>query len=164
MLGNAAASDWRQCGEGLIKVTGVTVQPERVEAGAPTAFVLETTSSATVSSGTLDVAVKYMGFHVYSKSGPICDAVPCPLEEGPQTLTFNQEMPSTAPPGSYTMVLKATSEEEDELFCVEIDFSVHWGANAAGGMLAGLFGGSSKSLGAGSSSRSIQTVEADEDI
>jgi hypothetical protein len=59
------------------------------------------TAGTAVSSGTLDVSVKYLGFSVYSKTGPICNAVPCPLAEGPAMLTFNQEMLSAAPPVSH---------------------------------------------------------------
>lgn len=51
-----------------------------------------------ISSGNLDVTVKYMGVSVFSKSGPLCDALACPLAEGPAELVFNEQMPSAAPP------------------------------------------------------------------
>jgi hypothetical protein len=46
VLGRSAlASDWRACGEGSIKINGVTVHPEPAVAGSPTSFILDTTSS-----------------------------------------------------------------------------------------------------------------------
>jgi hypothetical protein len=53
-----------------------------------------------VTGGTLEVWVDYLGFHVYSSSGDLCEAIDCPLAQGEQALTFRQKLPRVAPPVS----------------------------------------------------------------
>ncbi len=52
--------------------------------------------------------------------------------------------------GSYTIVMKATGDDDAALFCVEIDFHVHWLGGR--GRVSGLLGGWLGTLG-GSTSR-----------
>lgn len=131
-----------------MKVNGVKVEPEYVTAGSSASFILDAVLNRQISSGNLDVTVKYMGVSVFSKSGPLCDALACPLAEGPAELVFNEQMPSAAPPGSYTMSMQA-NDADGALFCVDIDFQVHWyggpdiGA-AVGGMLSNIISGGRK--------------------
>lgn len=51
--------------------------------------------------GRLEVAVRYQGVHVYSKSGSLCEAVACPVPEGRSTLVMQERMPHFAPPVSH---------------------------------------------------------------
>ncbi len=67
---------------------------------APEPVLGDNPAGGEVQSGRLDVSVRYMGVNVYSKTGSICDAVPCPLPQGPAQLSFNQDMPSATPPVS----------------------------------------------------------------
>ena len=53
-----------------------------------------------VAGGRLEVAVRYQGVHVYSKSGSLCESVACPVPEGKSTLVMQQKMPHFAPPVS----------------------------------------------------------------
>lgn len=73
---------WRGCVEGLLAWQPVL----GYHAGAP------------ITGGLLEVWVDYLGFHVYSSQGDLCEAVACPLAAGTHTLTFRQSLPKVAPP------------------------------------------------------------------
>lgn len=70
-----------------------------------------------MSGGTLEVSVRYLGVSVYSKSGSLCEAVPCPLAVGPARLTLAQQMPSAAPPVSCPQPAGRTTAGDHGVCC-----------------------------------------------
>ncbi|EFN56615.1 hypothetical protein CHLNCDRAFT_144381 [Chlorella variabilis] len=119
-----ATADWRTCDEGEFDVTGGDVEPYPVRAGEEVVFHVNVTSGAPITGGLLEVWVDYLGFHVYSSQGDLCEAVACPLAAGTHTLTFRQSLPKVAPPGPYLGVFQARNQGGILLFCIDINFRI----------------------------------------
>jgi hypothetical protein len=66
------------------------------------------------------IVCRYLGVHVFSKTGDLCEAIPCPLGPGHTTLTLHEAMPGFLPPGRMTLKMEATSDDAVALWCVEI--------------------------------------------
>ena len=97
--GRAAAS-WRTCGDGSLAVTDASVVPDPAVPGSPVSFQIRGRAAEEVADGQLAVSVRYMGLRVYTKDGPLCSTLHCPLEAGEATLTFQESLPAVAPPVS----------------------------------------------------------------
>ncbi|KAL6770233.1 hypothetical protein ACKKBG_A34140 [Auxenochlorella protothecoides x Auxenochlorella symbiontica] len=124
---------WRNCSDAPTPLTVVEalVEPSPVQAGKEAAFMIEYESGMEVSAGILDVTVKYLGIHVYHKSGDLCSAVQCPLPAGSGSFVLKEKMPAIAPPGHYSMLVSVREPETDrQLLCVEMDFSLSSWAGA----------------------------------
>ncbi len=75
---------------------------------------------------------------VFSQTGDLCTSTLCPWQVGPVAINQSWTFPRLAPPGPYTIQLKAwgltdngrqedtgqQNEEHTELFCIKIMFSV----------------------------------------
>lgn len=105
-------------------IDGGSTHPVPAHAGDEIEFSINGTLDHEVSAGLLEVWVDYLGFHVYSKRGDLCEAVPCPLRPGPQRLALRQRLPHVAPPGPYLGVFQAREEGGPLLFCMNINFRV----------------------------------------
>ena len=55
-----------------------------------------------VTSGNIEIDLKWGFIPVPSQTVKLCDALKCPLEPGTQTLSIVQQIPSEAPSVSYT--------------------------------------------------------------
>ncbi|KAL4444196.1 hypothetical protein ABPG75_011933 [Micractinium tetrahymenae] len=119
-----AMADWRLCDEGVMTVDGGSANPVPAHAGDEIVFRINGTLDQEVTAGLLEVWVDYLGFHVYSQKGDLCQAVPCPLSKGAQRLTLRQRLPAVTPPGPYLGVFQAREEGGPLLFCVNINFRV----------------------------------------
>ncbi|KAL4441444.1 hypothetical protein ABPG77_001948 [Micractinium sp. CCAP 211/92] len=93
-----AAANWRPCDDGGMIIDGTSAHPVPARAGDEIVFYINGTLDHEVAAGQLEVRVDYLGFKVYSKTGSLCEAVPCPLREGAQRLELRQQLPRAAPP------------------------------------------------------------------
>lgn len=105
-------------------IDGGSAEPVPAHAGDEITFRINGTLDHDVAAGLLEVWVDYLGFHVYSRKGDLCQAVPCPLRAGAQSLELRQRLPRVAPPGPYLGVFQAREEGGPLLFCVNINFRV----------------------------------------
>ena len=50
-----------------------------------------------MTSGNIEIDLKYGIFPLPSETTPLCDAVSCPINTGTQTLSIVEKIPSAAP-------------------------------------------------------------------
>ena len=77
-----------------------------------------------VTSGTYTISVTVSGFPLPDITGDISAfrAVPWPV--GELNFTYSQAIPSAAPSGSYTVKISAVDQDSNEIFCINIAFSL----------------------------------------
>ena len=58
-----------------------------------------------------------------------CKTTACPVAAGPITIGYGYVLPSVAPPGAYSIELKAKTNTGAELFCFDANFRVNFFLN-----------------------------------
>ncbi len=53
-----------------------------------------------MSSGTVEIAISFMGTDIFSKSDDLCTKTACPVRKGPTEITLVELLPPIAPPVS----------------------------------------------------------------
>ena len=51
-----------------------------------------------VSSGTVEIAIAFMGVDIFSKTEDLCAKASCPIKAGPAVITLVEALPPIAPP------------------------------------------------------------------
>ncbi|KAK9808653.1 hypothetical protein WJX72_001325 [[Myrmecia] bisecta] len=123
----STASEWKNCGaeDAKMTVNNVLLTPDSITRGATLKFVITGNTEVAVPGGTLKVAVAYHGWHVFSKTGSLCNSTACPMPKGPFTLNLESHLPSVTPPGPYTITITATSSDDKTVgLCVAVPFHV----------------------------------------
>jgi len=88
-------------------------------------LVLDGSVDEQVSSGTVSVAVKFLGIPVLNASDAITDEnVQLPFGSGPFVFKKTIEIPSSAPQGSYTTDITWKDQDGQSLVCVHEPFSL----------------------------------------
>lgn len=52
----------------------------------------------TVTSGTVEMTITFMGVDIWTNSEDLCTKTTCPLQKGPVTITLVENLPPIAPP------------------------------------------------------------------
>lgn len=102
-------------------MTDFSLNPDPIEAGSPATFSLFTEHDIDVEDGSLTASVQYFGFKVFSKTGPLCEPVSCPMEKGNNVLDFVESMPAFLPPGKLVLTLHGKRADNLDLFCVKVN-------------------------------------------
>ena len=87
-------------------------------------IVVNGTVDETVSAGTFQIDVTYVGIPIYSKTGSICSDIKCPLAPGAIGLAKTVNLPSFAPSGLYHAQIQTVDSNGALLFCVGVDLSI----------------------------------------
>lgn len=123
MARTAHGADWQHCKRvtGAFNVTDFSLNPDPIEAGSPATFSLFTEHDIDVEDGSLTASVQYFGFKVFSKTGPLCEPVSCPIQKGANILDFIEQMPAFLPPGKLVLTLHGKRADNLDLFCVKVN-------------------------------------------
>ena len=119
----AHGADWEHCKRvtWAFNVTDFSLNPDPIEAGSPATFSLFTEHDIDVEDGSLTASVQYFGFKVFSKTGPLCEPVSCPIDKGTNVLDFVENMPGFLPPGKLVLTLHGKRADNLDLFCVKVN-------------------------------------------
>jgi len=80
-----------------------------------------------VNGGQLSLSVSLMGVPVFQTTMNNCDILKCPVAAGPISASLNlpaSTVPPFAPAGEYTARAQAKSSSGEEIFCVEMKFTL----------------------------------------
>ncbi|CAL9045818.1 phosphatidylglycerol/phosphatidylinositol transfer protein [Musa acuminata AAA Group] len=123
----AVATDVHYCKKGAdypVKVSGVDMSPNPIARGKPATFNISATTGDQISKGKLVIDVNYFFFHVHHDVYDLCEETSCPVYVGDFVLSHQQTLPSYTPPGSYTLTMRMTGEDGQQLTCITFGFSI----------------------------------------
>jgi len=78
----------------------------------------------TVTSGIYTIAITLDGFPLPDITGDIDTFHPLPWNKGPLIFNFEQDVPGSAPPGVYKITISAVDQNNQQLFCLAIQFTI----------------------------------------
>nr|GLL24660.1 putative phosphatidylglycerol/ phosphatidylinositol transfer protein DDB_G0278295 isoform X2 [Ipomoea trifida] len=126
-LSLATSNDFQYCNKKKnydVNVTGVDITPYPIQRSVDTTFTISASTDKSISSGKLRVEVKYFFFSVYSEDHDLCSETSCPIPAGDFAIAHTQALPGITPPGSYTLTMKVKDDKNNELSCINFDFSI----------------------------------------
>ena len=81
-------------------------------------------NSKLVKSGTYSIAIKVDGLPLPDIDGNIDVFHPLPWPVGDLAFTYSQNIPASAPSGSYALKMSAEDQDKHEVFCITLTFHV----------------------------------------
>ena len=136
-----AKATWSSCGvpSDLGHITSGTYTPNPIVKGTPFTFSGSGPLTASVSSGTYSVVIKFDGIPILSHSGPVCgkstfnlplglgpvnvNGLSCPAKPGPVTISELIPYSSSAPSGSVSVHITAADSSNKRLLCLDCNFA-----------------------------------------
>jgi len=118
---------WADCGEGATELSlwNVTMSPFPVQVGKDFTLTLDTTNeNAVITGGSFKTEVYLVGVPVYSETDDLCSKHECPLATGNVTLGITTFLPSTTPPGWYSLTIRGTDQDGLPSLCADIKFTI----------------------------------------
>ncbi|XP_021279344.1 putative phosphatidylglycerol/phosphatidylinositol transfer protein DDB_G0282179 [Herrania umbratica] len=128
------ATDFSYCGDEtgfVVKVEGVDISPDPVVKGKPATFTISASTGQAISGGQAVIDVSYFGIHIHQETHQLCEETSCPVPVGQFVLSHNQVLPGFTPPGSYTLMMKLTSEDNLLLTCICFKFKISLSASGS---------------------------------
>eukprot|EP01018_Ginkgo_biloba_P010841 Gb_36544 [translate_table: standard] len=107
-----------------VLVQSVDINPDPVVSGKPATFSISATAKDAIPAGKLKIEVYYYGMRVHTESHNICTKTSCPINKGSFVLTNSQSLPGFTPPGAYKLKMKMLDVEDNQLTCININFSI----------------------------------------
>jgi len=77
-----------------------------------------------VSDGKYTISIKIDGFPIPALKGDISDFKALPWDQGAFDFTYTQEIPSSAPSGSYSLTIQANDQNDSSILCVDLAFTL----------------------------------------
>ena len=115
---------FRLCGSNpVVEVVTADADPWPPVPGQSFTVVAGGNVTHTITGGSYNVQVKVDGFTVKTLSGDVCSfdpAVKCPVSTGVHRLSKTQDIPYLVPPGSYSIHVSATGQDQSNLFCIDL--------------------------------------------
>lgn len=94
-------------------------------------YVLDSTYTLTetVTGGSANYYVTLSGFPIVNQKNDLCKDLqngptPCPLNKGPIKSQINGVIPSNTPHGSYNTKITWTNSNNQEILCIQFDFTI----------------------------------------
>lgn len=127
---------WQLCDAGgsttnqPFNISNVQLAPNPAVHGQNLTTSLLGVSDRSLPDATLSVTVYFFGLPVKTTTGHLCDpeataASACPIKAGFLSITSIAEIPKYAPPGKYSMRLKAAEiDSKAALMCLDVWFKV----------------------------------------
>ncbi|KAK6272405.1 MD-2-related lipid-recognition domain - like 4 [Theobroma cacao] len=128
------ATDFSYCGDEadfVVTVEGVDISPDPVVRGKPATFTISASTGQAISGGQAVIDVSYFGIHIHQETHQLCEETSCPVTVGQFVLSHNQVLPGFTPPGSYTLTMKLTSEDNLLLTCISFKFKISLSASGS---------------------------------
>eukprot|EP01133_Synstelium_polycarpum_P014230 gene14230-16790_t len=122
------AEIWSSCGTASDHFTigNVVITPDPPQKGQNINVTASGTLNEQVTSGNVALLVKYGFITLINKNLPLCEPAnpfPCPLAAGPYEKSIVQMIPDAAPPGTYTAHVVVTDQNNQEIACINADFT-----------------------------------------
>lgn len=82
------------------------------------------TNKQEITGGTFEIKTYYLGIEIGDDKGNFCDLTQCPIPAGEFELVSTSVFPSDAPNGSYKSHMVTRNQNNEVLYCTELQFSV----------------------------------------
>jgi hypothetical protein len=94
--------------------------------GSPVTVSATGSVDETVTAGTYEIVVSYLGIPLYDKKGDLCSLQKtlCPIAQGPLNISKTVNLPSWVPSGAYHLKLDGNDMNSQLLLCVEADLNI----------------------------------------
>lgn len=129
--GVARADIWTSCGSATddFQVANVRITPDPPKIGQAVNVSVSGTLKTAVTSGSVDVTIKYGSITLIHQTLDLCEVVDktayrCPFAAGPLTISLSQTIPSIAPPGDYTGHITISDQNSHEVACVNLKLTM----------------------------------------
>eukprot|EP01111_Echinosteliopsis_oligospora_P007033 TRINITY_DN2158_c0_g1_i1.p1 TRINITY_DN2158_c0_g1~~TRINITY_DN2158_c0_g1_i1.p1 ORF type:complete len:142 (+),score=34.16 TRINITY_DN2158_c0_g1_i1:118-543(+) len=109
-----------------LNVKNVYIEPATPTKGQNLTVYVVGTLDEQVTGGTVKVEIKYAGtIPVYDKTYPLCsDVLKCPIAQGTFYFNHTVEVPSSIPNGNYKGSMVYNDENDSEIACFNLVFSL----------------------------------------
>ncbi|WRX32299.1 MD-2-related lipid-recognition domain - like 3 [Theobroma cacao] len=77
-----------------------------------------------ISDGKVVIDVSFLGLHVRAETRSLCEEASCPIAAGNFKLSESQTLPVFTPPGSYALQMILNDQNNLELTCIGINFTI----------------------------------------
>ncbi|CAI6014497.1 hypothetical protein V2G26_019452 [Clonostachys chloroleuca] len=108
----------------LVQVQLLSTDPNPVKAGKQVSVKATLDIKRAVTKGSyVKVVIKYGLIQLISTTADLCEQVSnagikCPIEAGKHQISFQADMPSIIPPGTYNVFADAYGEDDEHLTCM----------------------------------------------
>jgi len=123
--------NWKSCAQGPVHVQIATldVNPNPPVIGQNVTFTATGTSNEQITGGEILVVLTYSQIALVNQTFPLCSTISdfeikCPVASGPLKFTVNQQIPSALPSGPYEAIIQPTDQNDQEIFCVDVQFNL----------------------------------------
>jgi len=130
LIACTSAWSWSKCGSSsdFYDVKTVTMKPDPPVAGKNITFTLSGELKEVVTGGTSTTNTYWEGIWVKTITDQICGPSPphpkCPIPAGTWTVGESNLIPSFSPSGSYENDVKIVDQNNKELSCLVIKFTI----------------------------------------
>jgi len=105
-------------------ISSITADVWPPQKGADLDLNVTGTNSKNITSGTYTIEIKVSGIPLPPITGSIADFRPLPWPIGHLAFGFSENIPGAAPSGSYTLKISAVDQDKDEIFCINLAFTL----------------------------------------
>ncbi|XP_021279113.1 putative phosphatidylglycerol/phosphatidylinositol transfer protein DDB_G0282179 [Herrania umbratica] len=114
-----------------VNVQKFEVSPDPMLVGRPATFTISASTSQPISDGRVVIDVSFLGLHVHTETRSLCEEASCPIAAGNFKLSHSQTLPVFTPPGSYALQMILNDQNNLELTCIGINFTIGTAALAS---------------------------------
>jgi len=108
----------------LITITSVDSNEWPPKKGTDMNVTVTGSLSKEITKGTYTINVKISGFPLPPSSGDVGAIKPLPWTEGEIDFDLVTPIPAESPSGSYNVKITAIDQDKEEIFCVDMTFSL----------------------------------------
>lgn len=108
----------------ILNITSLTASVWPPVAGQALTVSGVGTSSETITGGSFEATVSYLGIQLIDKKGDLASVTTLPFPAGPASLTKTVALPSSLPSGPYSIQASAVDQSGKSIGCVGLEFSL----------------------------------------
>eukprot|EP01132_Coremiostelium_polycephalum_P010771 gene10771-13188_t len=125
----ATADIWTNCGSSSdhFQISSVSITPDPPVKGQLLTVTASGNLDETITAGNVHILVKYGFITLINQNENFCSSdnpIPCPVQPGSYSHTVNATIPGNAPSGKYTGNVVVTDQNNQEVACIDLSFSL----------------------------------------
>ena len=116
---------WTNCGNDTDHLQKIDIEYEpHVHCGEDLKLTLSGILDKQITSGEIDYSIFFHRFPFFKGNFELCSKLQCPLKKGNMNFNTSFQIPKKFPHGKFKIQAVGNDQDNQELFCVEINFII----------------------------------------
>jgi len=130
--------EWKSCATPTydVTITNITANEWPPAKGSDLVLNITGTNTKNITSGDYIIQLKVDGIPLPNIDGDIDTFKPLPWPVGNLSFTYSQEIPESAPSGTYTIHISAVDQDKKGIFCITLEVKITGKAEGEGALSA----------------------------